>query len=82
MDYIYEIVNFLIYLKITIPNDDYIDLNLIDIGMDSIKFVQLILLLEQSLNFEYPDEKLLINESNTIRKISQTITETKSVAIG
>ena len=38
-------------------------------GMDSIKFITLIVALEAEYRCEIPDEKLLIPELNTVRKI-------------
>lgn len=41
--------------------------------LDSIQFVQLIIRIEDEFNIEYPPEKLLISESNTISKIVSAV---------
>ena len=45
------------------------DTNLQNIGMDSIKFIKLIVEIEGEFDIEYPDEKLLITESGTLERI-------------
>lgn len=45
------------------------DTNLQNIGMDSIKFIKLIVEIEGELGIEYPDDKLLITESGTLKRI-------------
>ena len=46
-----------------------LDTNLQNIGMDSIKFIKLIVEIEGEFDIEYPDDKLLITESGTLNKI-------------
>lgn len=48
---------------------DMFDTNLIDLGMDSIKFIHLIVALEEEFECEIPDSKILIPEMDTIEKI-------------
>ena len=43
--------------------------NLQQIGMDSIKFIQIIVALEGKFGIEVPDEKLLINAMSTLKQI-------------
>lgn len=45
------------------------DTNLQNIGMDSIKFIKLIVDIEGEFGIEYPDDKLLITESGTLGRI-------------
>ncbi len=50
-------------------SEDQLDDDLREHGMDSIKFITLIVALEAEYRCEIPDEKLLIPELNTVRKI-------------
>ena len=62
-----EIVNSnLEYEKITMEQceDD-----LLEYGMDSIRFIQIIVSLEEEFECEVPDSKLILVEMNTINKI-------------
>ena len=43
--------------------------NLIDLGMDSITFVQIVVTLEEEFECEIPDAKLLATEMDTVQKI-------------
>ncbi len=45
------------------------DTNLQNIGMDSIKFIKVIVEIEGEFDIEYPDDKLLITESGTLEKM-------------
>lgn len=45
------------------------DTNLQNIGMDSIKFIKLIVEIEGEFDIEYPDDKLLVAESGTLERI-------------
>jgi acyl carrier protein len=38
-------------------------------GMDSIKFISIVVALEEAFEIEYPDECLLITQSNTLTKL-------------
>ena len=49
--------------------DDKVEENLIELGMDSIKFIQIIVSLEEAFDCEIPDSKLLIAEMDTVEKI-------------
>ncbi|MBQ8496243.1 MAG: acyl carrier protein [Clostridia bacterium] len=66
-----EIVNSnLEYEKITMEQceDD-----LLEYGMDSIRFIQTIVSLEEEFECEVPDSKLLLVEMNTINKIYEVL---------
>ena len=56
------------YITSTQIND-----NLVDLGMDSIKFVQLVVSLEEEFECEIPDSKLLITEMDTVQKIQDVL---------
>ena len=45
------------------------DESLIDLGMDSISYIQVVVGLEESFDCEIPDSKLLISEMDTVGKI-------------
>lgn len=49
------------------------DTNLVEIGMDSIAFITLIGELEDCFGVEFPEDKLVIENSSTISKIIETL---------
>ena len=49
------------------------DTNLQVAGMDSIKFIKMIVEIESTFDIEYPDEKLLITESGTLKQVIEII---------
>lgn len=51
-------------------NDD-----LTKMGMDSIRFIQIIVSLEDAFNCEIPDSKLLITEMDTVQKMVDVLQE-------
>jgi len=44
-------------------------------GMDSIKFISIVVALEEAFEIEYPDECLLITQSNTLRKLAGIVSD-------
>lgn len=50
-------------------NDENIDSNLMDLGLDSIKFIRLVIALEDEFCIEIPDSILLLQEMDTPLKI-------------
>ena len=52
---------------------DQIDLDLSNIGMDSITFIRIVVELEETFNIEIPDEFLLIPEMNTVEKMMNIV---------
>ena len=48
---------------------DELDTSLMDLGMDSITFIQVIVALEEEVECEIPDEKIMISEMDTVQKI-------------
>lgn len=62
-----EIINSVQDLEIS---EDQYDDNLLELGVDSIKFIQIIVSLEEEFECEIPDEKLLITEMDTVQKIT------------
>ncbi|PWL98725.1 MAG: hypothetical protein DBY04_03500 [Clostridiales bacterium] len=63
---IIEVVNKTENVKIDL---NQIDENLVDKGMDSITFIQIIVGLEEMFDCEIPDSKLLISEMDSVKKI-------------
>ncbi len=61
-----EIINSLENMDV---NNEQLEDNLVALGMDSIKFIQLVVALEESFECEIPDEKLVITEMDTVQKI-------------
>lgn len=47
--------------------------SLIKYGLDSVSFIQLIILIEEEFNIVVPDEYLLIEQMDTIEKIEQIL---------
>lgn len=54
-------------------NNTQLDDDLIELGVDSITFIRIIVELEELFKIEIPDEKLLITEMGTIRKIVEVV---------
>ena len=50
-----------------------LDDDLSKLGVDSIKFIQIIVDIEEAFECEIPDSKLLITELNTVQKIFDTL---------
>lgn len=67
LDEIVAIVNSCIKEK-SISLDKYKE-NLVDFGMDSMAFIQIIVFLEENFECEIPDTVLLLSEMNTLEKI-------------
>lgn len=49
--------------------------DLTEMGMDSVCFIQIIVLLEETFDCEIPDSKLLITEMNTVQKMVDVLQE-------
>jgi len=65
-------------IKLTEPIEDIkIDTNLRDVGIDSITFVVIVVEIEKYFNIEFPDEKLVITQAGTIKKLCKIIMEAK-----
>lgn len=69
---IVEIVNAQIEDK-EITLEQYDD-NLQDLGMDSLKFIQIIVAFEEEFECEIPDTKLILTEMDTINKMYLVLT--------
>lgn len=54
---------------------EQLDDDLSEMGMDSIKFIQIIVEIEEAFECEIPDSKLLITELNTVKKIFDVLQE-------
>ena len=67
---ILEIVNSVQDMKVTM---DQCDDDLLELGLDSIKFIQIIVSLEEEFECEIPDEKLLLTEMNSINKMLEVL---------
>lgn len=53
-------------IELTIEDKDE---DLMQLGLDSIGFIQIVVALEEQFACEIPDEKLLFSEMNTVHKI-------------
>ena len=67
---ILEIVNSIQDMKVT---PDQCDDALLELGLDSIKFIQIIVSLEETFECEIPDEKLLLTEMNSVNKMVEVL---------
>ena len=67
---ILEIVNSVQDMEVTV---DQCDDNLLELGLDSIKFIQIIVSLEEAFECEIPDEKLLLTEMNSVNKMFEVL---------
>mgnify|MGYP004589839025 FL=1 len=54
-------------------NVDQCDDDLLELGLDSIKFIQIIVSLEEAFECEIPDEKLLLTEMNSVNKMLEVL---------
>lgn len=50
-------------------SENNLDCDLVNMGMDSIRFIQIVVALEETFQCEIPDSKLLISEMDTAQKI-------------
>jgi len=64
-------------LNVNIKNaeitSDKLDQSLIELGMESITFIQIIVAIEEEFECEIPDSKLLITEMDTAEKIMNVL---------
>ena len=54
---------------------DQIGENLLDLGLDSIKFIQMVVAIEEAFDCEIPDSKLIMSEMDTVEKIMAVLAE-------
>ncbi len=67
---ILEIVNSVQDMEVTVNQCDD---DLLELGLDSIKFIQIIVSLEEAFECEIPDEKLLLTEMNSVNKMLEVL---------
>ncbi len=67
---IFEIVNSVQDMEVTV---DQCDDDLLELGLDSIKFIQIIVSLEEAFECEIPDEKLLLTKMNSVNKMLEVL---------
>lgn len=61
-------------LELEIADDILLSDTLLEsVGMNSISFIKLIVEIEKQFNIEFPDDKLLIKEVGTIKKLCDVI---------
>ena len=65
-------------LEKIIESESVMDVDLVELGMDSISFIRVVVALEEEFDIEIPDELVLLNEMSTINKIVQIISDLKS----
>lgn len=59
----------------SILSENQLDEDLSQFGMDSLKFISTVVILEESFDIQVPDEYLLPTEMNTVRKIDKVVSE-------
>ena len=57
-------------------SENQVDEDLSQLGMDSLKFISIVVTLEENFDMEVPDEYLLMTELNTVRKLVKVVSET------
>ncbi|MEG0528960.1 MAG: acyl carrier protein [Bacilli bacterium] len=68
-----------IIAKIVNPTEDlFPHTNLQDAGMTSITFINIVVEIENCFDIEFPDEKLIITEANTVNDLYEIIIEQKN----
>lgn len=55
--------------------EDMLELDIFEMGMDSIGFIRTIVSLEEEFSCEIPDEKILFTEMNTVSKILDVLSQ-------
>lgn len=50
-----------------------LDVDLTEYGLDSIAFIRMIVMLEEEFNVLFPDESMLLEELNTVKKIEDML---------
>ena len=60
---------------------DKLDVDLSELGMDSITFIKIVVTLEEEFKCEIPDSKLLIGEMNTANKIVKVLKDIEAMEI-
>lgn len=56
-------------------SENQVDEDLSLLGMDSLKFISIVVTLEENFDMEVPDEYLLMTELNTVRKLVKVVSE-------
>jgi acyl carrier protein len=61
-------------VQVTVPIADIgIETDLQTIGMDSISFINIVTSIEDEFSILFPDEKLIMSESSTIRDLCEIV---------
>ena len=68
-DDIYEMISGILEIDADLVKDIGEDEDFSNVGMTSISFIQLVVILEEKYNFEFKDDDLLFNEFNTFSKL-------------
>ena len=70
-NYIREIISELLEMYENFDENE----NLVELGMESVKFVELILQIEEHFNIQIPDEKLNFVDMNTLKNIVAVVSK-------
>lgn len=64
-------------IHLTVPEDEIkLDTNFQGVGMDSMSFIALVCDIEDYFCFEFPMEKLIIENASTLRQLINIVEET------
>lgn len=69
-----KIIISLVEKILNIDLSDHVEINLINNGMDSIKVIQLLVLLEESFGIEFADEDLQMKYFISVNEITKLVT--------
>ncbi len=59
-----------------------LDTDLKNVGLDSLKFVRIVVEMENRFGIEFPDDKLDLSQTDTVRKLYEIVMESRAVSEG
>ncbi len=78
---IVEIVQRVLNLTIMDEKTD-LDMDLKNMGLDSLKFVRIVVEVEDRFGIEFPDDKLDLSQTDTVRKLCEIVMESAAISEG
>lgn len=78
---IVEIVQRVLNLTMMDEKTD-LDMDLKNVGLDSLKFVRIVVEVEDRFGIEFPDEKLDLSQADTVRKLCEIVMESAAISEG
>lgn len=74
-DEICKVISDVLEIDVDLANNIGENEDLVVMGMDSIKFISIVVALEEAFEIEYPDESLFIAQSNTLKKLVSIVSD-------